>query len=298
MRVLLLGERGQLGHELRGPLATFSELISVARDQVDLSNEGAVREAIASARPDVIINATAYTDEDRAERDEEVAYHINAQMVAVLGEEARRRGAALVHFSTDFVFDGQKGAAYVEDDEPTPLGAYARTKLAGERLLREQDAPAVVFRTSWVYSLRRKSFVTTMLRLARERQELQVVTDQVGSPTFCRDLAQATALVLYGLRGPHVAGRLRELRGLYHLAGAGSVSRFEWARAIFELDPRRSEHKLERVLPILAEAFPLPAKRPLSTPLNSNKAQATFGVALPDWRDALARALGDGQAGA
>jgi dTDP-4-dehydrorhamnose reductase len=186
----------------------------------------------------------------------------------------------------------------VEDDPPTPLGAYARTKLAGERLLHEQDAPAVVFRTSWVYSLRRKSFVTTMLRLARDRQELQVVTDQIGNPTFCRDLAQAVALILYGVRGPQAAAKLRERRGLYHLAGSGSVSRFDWARAIFELDPRRSEHKLERVVPILAEAFPLPAKRPLSTPLDSQKARTTFGVVLPDWRDALARALSDGQVGA
>jgi len=291
MKILLLGANGQLGHELRGPLATFAEVAPFTRDEVDLADADAVVRAIDAVRPDVIVNATAYTDVDRAEREESAAHRINAEMVGILGDEARRRGAALVHFSTDFVFDGLKGAPYVEEDRPTPLGAYARTKLAGEDLLREHDAPALVLRTAWVYSLRRKSFVTTMLRLAREREELQVVTDQIGSPTFSRDLAQAVALILYGMRGEHVAARLREARGVYHLAGTGSVSRFDWARAIFELDPRRSEHKVQKVLPILADAFPLPAQRPLATPLDGAKARATFGVELPGWRDALGRAL-------
>ena len=294
MKVLLLGDNGQVGYELRGPLATFAQVASFARSAVDPTQPDAVRAAIEQTRPDVIVNATAYTDVDRAEREENIAHQVNAETVALLGDEAKKRGAALVHFSTDFVFDGLKGAPYLEQDAPSPLGAYARSKLAGEQFLRELDAPAVVFRTAWVYSLRRKSFVTTMLRLAREREELQVVTDQVGNRHFLSRFGTSRGPDLYGMRGKHAAAKLRELRGIYHLAGSGSVSRFDFARAIFELDPQRSEHKLARVLPVVADAFPLPAKRPAATPLDGAKVRTTFGIALPDWRDALGRALGSG----
>lgn len=290
MRILLLGARGQVGYELAGALAPFAEVIGSSRAEMSLDS-GRVGPLVENARPDVIVNAAAYTDVDGAEREPDVAHAINARLVGALGEEAKRRGAALVHISTDFVFDGEKGTPYVEDDEPAPLGEYGRSKLAGERLLAQMDAPAVVLRTAWVYSLRRKSFVTTMLRLARERETLSVVTDQIGSPTFCRDLAQGIALILYGSR-KNVVTALREARGVYHLAGGGSVSRYDWTRAILDLDPRASEHRIKELVPIESAQFPLPARRPRATPLDTQKARQRWGIALPPWRDALARALG------
>jgi dTDP-4-dehydrorhamnose reductase len=289
MRVLLLGAGGQVGYELAGALSTFAEVTGVAHGDLRLDADNAAP-LVAKTRPDVIVNASAYTDVDGAEREPDVADAVNARLVGALGEAAKRHGAALVHFSTDFVFDGEKGAPYVETDAPAPLSAYGLSKLAGERALSEMDAPAVVLRTAWVYSLRRKSFVTTMLRLAREREELAIVTDQIGSPTFCRDLAQGVAVILYGYRA-NVVESVRAARGLYHLAGGGSVSRYDFTRAILDLDPRASEHRTRELRPIESAAFPLPARRPRATPLDSNKAFATWGVRLPPWREALARAL-------
>ncbi|HMI82887.1 MAG TPA: dTDP-4-dehydrorhamnose reductase [Polyangiaceae bacterium] len=289
MRILLLGARGQVGYELAGALASFAEVTLSSRADASLQAER-VRPLVEEAKPDVIVNACAYTDVDGAEREPEIAHAVNCRLVGALGEEARRRRAALVHISTDFVFDGEKGAPYVETDAPAPLAEYGRSKLAGERLLLEMDAPAVIFRTAWVYSLRRKSFVTTMLRLARERETLSVVTDQIGSPTFCRDLAQAIALIVYGSRA-NVVEALGAARGVYHLAGDGMVSRYDWTRAILELDPRASEHRIRELFRIEAAQFPLPARRPRATPLDASKAFARWGVRLPPWRDALARAL-------
>lgn len=289
MRILLLGARGQVGHELAGAFASFAEVAGSSRATTSLDAES-VRPLVEGTRPDVIVNASAYTDVDGAEREPEAAHAINARLVAALGEECKRRRAALVHISTDFVFDGEKGSPYVETDRAVPVNEYGRSKLAGERALAEMDAPAIVFRTAWVYSLRRKSFVTTMLRLARERETLSVVTDQIGSPTFCRDLAQAIALILYGCRA-NAVDALGAARGIYHLAGGGSVSRYDFTRAILELDPRASEHRVKELIPIESAAFPLPARRPRATPLDSNCAFAKWGVRLAPWRDALARAL-------
>lgn len=293
VKILLFGENGQLGHELKGALGQWAEVIAPTRRESDLTDVDATRALVQKTRPDVIVNASAYTDVDRAEQEPAVAHLVNGRIPEMLGEEARRLGAGLVHFSTDFVFDGEKGAPYTEADVPRPLGAYGRSKLAGEKALIELDAPAIVFRTAWVYSLRRKSFVTTMLRLARERETLQVVTDQVGSPTFCRDLAKTVTSILHTM-GSNAAATIHDARGIYHLAGGGSVSRYDWTRAILDLDPRKSEHKTKSVVPIQTKDFPLPAQRPLATPLDCAKAHARFGAALPEWRDALARALSDG----
>jgi dTDP-4-dehydrorhamnose reductase len=279
-----------VGYELAGALATFAEVARVAHTDLRLDADNAPP-LVEKTRPDVIVNASAYTDVDGAEREPEVAEAVNGRLVGALGESAKRHRAALVHFSTDFVFDGEKGAPYLETDAPAPLSVYGRSKLSGERALLEMDAPAVVVRTAWVYSLRRKSFVTTMLRLAREREELAVVTDQVGSPTFSRDLAQAVAAILYGYR-MNVVESLRAARGVYHLAGGGSVSRYDFTRAIVDLDPRAREHRVKELRPIESAAFPLPARRPKATPLDTNKAFVAWGVRLPPWRDALERALG------
>lgn len=188
------------------------------------------------------------------------------------------------------MFDGLKGAPYVETDAPCPLNEYGRSKLEGEQALDAIDAPAIVLRTAWVYSLRKKSFVSSILRLARERTDLRIVSDQIGNPTFCRDLAICTALVLYGIRKNPLAG-LRDARGVYHLAGTGHVDRCRFAQRILSLDPRKQEQIVKSVTPVGSDAYPLPAKRPTNAPLDCSKFSNTFGAALPPWEEALERAL-------
>lgn len=290
MKILVLGKDGQLGFELRGALGCVGEVVACDRSEADLADMASLGRAIERHGPNVIVNAGAYTDVDGAERDPEAARLVNAEATAFLGEEAKKRRIALVHFSTDFVFDGDKGGAYLETDAPSPVNAYGQSKLDGERALSEMDAPAIVLRTAWVYSLRRKSFVTAILRLAREREELRIVADQVGNPTFCRDLAQATASLVHGLRGSPFE-RFSEARGVYHLAGGGEVSRYDFARAILELDPKREEHRVKSILPIASSDYPLPARRPLHSALDCTKVERQFGIRLPPWRDALERAF-------
>ena len=191
MKILLFGAGGQLGHELASLLPLKGEVEAVGRDRIDMADPAELRGLLVRSRPKIIVNAIAYNQVDLAEAEPEAALRVNAEAVATLGEYARREGAALIHYSTDFVFDGKKGAPYVETDPTNPLSAYGRSKLAGERALMEMQAPALVLRTAWVYSLRRKSFVSMMLKLAREKKEMKIVEDQVGSPTWCRDLARA-----------------------------------------------------------------------------------------------------------
>ena len=260
------------------------------REDVDVADLDSVRALLDRVRPKLVVNATAYNEVDRAESEPDQALRVNAELVGLLGEHARREQGALIHYSTDFVFDGRKGAPYVETDEPSPLSAYGRSKLAGERALAQMDAPALVLRTAWVYSLRRKSFVSMILKMARERKELRVVTDQVGSPTWCRDLARATVALVEKL-GADPGAVAMDARGIYHAGGAGACSRFELARAVLELDPKRSEHVVERLEPVTADAFPAPAARPACAPLDCGKLVARFGVSLLPWKDALAEAL-------
>jgi dTDP-4-dehydrorhamnose reductase len=291
MNILLLGSAGQLGRALAGSFACFARVTKLDRNAVDLRDVDSLRAAVRAARPNVVVNAAAYTDVDAAERDEATATIVNADAVRVLGEECLRVHGSIVHYSTDFVFDGRASRPYREEDEPAPLGAYGRSKLAGERALLESGAPAIVLRTSWVYSVGRRSFVSSILRLAREREVLRVVADQVGSPTYAADLASATALILYGARSDPCAA-LTEARGIYHLAGAGEATRFELATEALALDPGAPEHRVRRVEPIATADYPLPAPRPAYAPLDCQKAERRFGVSLPHWKDGLARAFG------
>ncbi|MBI5535073.1 MAG: dTDP-4-dehydrorhamnose reductase [Deltaproteobacteria bacterium] len=290
MRLFLLGADGQVGHELCGALECFAQVTAVTEADFDMTNESELRARLRDAAPDVIVNPAAYTDVDGAEKNPAIAAKVNAEAVRVLGEEAKRAGIGLVHYSTDFVFDGKKGGEYVEDDAPNPLNEYGRSKLRGEQVLSELDAPAIVLRTAWVWSLRKKSFVSAILKLARERDTLRIVADQVGNPTFCRDLAQATAAMLYAMRSS-VREQLRDARGIYHLAGTGSCSRFELARRILELDPHKSEHKVRTLEPIGSDAYPLPAVRPTHAPLDCSRFEQRFGLRLPRWEASLARQL-------
>jgi len=272
-----------------GALGCFASVVGLTRADGDLGDIDAVRRKVREVAPDAVVNAASFNDVDGAERDPDAAMHVNAKAVAALGEEARGR-FALVHHSTDFVFDGRASRPYVETDATAPLGAYGRSKAAGERALAEIGAPAIVLRTAWVYSLRRKSFVSAMLRLAREREVVKVVADQAGNPTFCRDLAVATALLLYGARRAPLA-MFEEARGLYHLTGDGVATRYELAKAVVELARPTEGARFAEIVPISTSEYPLPAERPAYAPLDCAKIAERFGVRLPPWRDSLARAL-------
>jgi dTDP-4-dehydrorhamnose reductase len=290
VRILLFGAAGQLGHELHGALGAFAEVSAQSRLDADLSDTDSVRRTLDSLRPDLVVNAAAYNDVDGAEANPELALRVNGEAVGKLGEMCRAAKIGLVHYSTDFVFDGEKQTPYLETDATNPISAYGRSKLAGEQALA--NAPALIIRTAWVFGLRRKSFVSTILRAARKEKSLQVVSDQVGSPTFCRDLAVGTAMILHDMqKDPHA--QLREARGVYHLANAGQASRHELATTAMELDPRAHEQVTQEVVPITTSSRPAPARRPARAVLDCTRAAERFGVRLPEWRSALARALAD-----
>ncbi len=292
MKILLLGKTGQVGWELNRTLLTLGDLVALDYPEIDLASAESIRGVVRRVKPNLIINATAYTDVDKAESEPDLAMAINGTGPGILAEEAKRLDAALIHYSTDYVFDGTKGAPYTEEDEPNPINVYGETKLAGERAVQDVGGAYLIFRTSWVYSLRRPCFVTKVLKWAREQETLRIVDDQISSPTWARTLAEATAQVIAQGRGEPVA-YLREKRGVYHLAGGGSCSRYEWAKAILELDPSRQKQSLKEILPARSLDFPTPAKRPMISLLNVDKIQKVFSLAIAGWEEGL-RLLFDG----
>ncbi|MBI3161867.1 MAG: dTDP-4-dehydrorhamnose reductase [Chloroflexi bacterium] len=287
MRILLLGNTGQLGWELQRCLLPLGDVNGLDYPEIDLSNPGqGLREMIRAAKPEIIVNATAYTAVDVAESRRDLAYAINATSSAVMAEEAKALGATLIHYSTDYVFDGSKGGPYIETDTPNPLNVYGSSKLEGEQAVQSAGGSHLIFRTAWVYSLRRESFVTKSLLWARENETLRVVDDQVSNPTSARMLAEITAQLLARGRD-HVSERA----GLYHLAGDGFTSRLGWTRLILELDPGRGEQKTREILPASTADFPTPARRPLFSALNCDRFAAVFGLRLPNWQLSLRLAM-------
>jgi len=291
-RILLLGKFGQLGWELHRSLAPLGEIIALDYPEIDLVDYDSLDEIIQKETPDVIVNATAYTAVDQAENEAEIAMAINAHAPKRLAELAQAKKAALIHYSTDYVFDGKKGSPYLEADSPRPSSIYGKSKLAGELGIEQISGAYLIFRTSWVYSLRRESFVTKVLNWARTQTSLQIVADQVSNPTWCRMLAEVTSQIL-AKAGEHPHGWINERRGLYHLAGSGFASRFDWAKKILEYDPLRSEQIVEDIRPALTSDFPTPAQRPLYSALNCDLFTETFGLRLPEWEVALELAMGD-----
>ncbi|KPL82851.1 hypothetical protein SE15_12455 [Thermanaerothrix daxensis] len=290
MRILLLGHLGQLGWEARRSLACLGDIIALDYPQIDLSQPHTLPPLIREIKPHVIYNATAYTAVDKAEQEHHLAEQINAVAPGVLAECACEIRAVLIHFSTDYVFDGTKGSPYTEDDIPNPLNVYGKTKWLGEQAIQAVDNAYLIFRTSWVYSLRRDSFVTKVLEWSRKQEVLRVVDDQIGNPTWARMLAEVTANLLASHRHDPYA-QLYEKRGLYHLAGKGWASRFEWAQAILASDPQREEQITRQLLPARTEEFPTPAQRPLFSALDCNRFEQKFGLCLPPWREALILAM-------
>ncbi len=288
MKTLLFGAMGQLGTELQRTLSPFGEVAAFDIHNLDLENTKDVRETIHRVLPDVIVNASAYTAVDQAEREAEKAFKINGDIPGLFAEEAAKRNAFLIHYSTDYVFDGTKGAIYREGDDTHPLGVYGKSKLAGEEAIQAGSANYLILRTSWVYSRNRSSFVTKVLEWARKQEVLSIVSDQVSNPTWARMLADVTAQLLgKGL------DFLCEHRGLYHVAGNGYASRLDWAKKIIELDPNKHEQKVREIVPALTSDFPTPAQRPLFSALDCSLFQATFDIPLLKWEDALKLAMSE-----
>ena len=271
-KILLTGANGQVGWELARSLAPLGEVIARNRATLDLTDSAAVAVAIKEVRPDIVVNAAAYTAVDQAEREPDLAMKINAEAPAVMAEAAQKLGSLLVHYSTDYVFDGVKQGAYTEEDMPNPLGIYGRSKLAGEQAIQLSGCRHLIFRTSWVYGLRGKNFLRTIQRLAGERNELSIVDDQVGAPTWSRMIAKATALAL----------RCDPESGIYHLTAAGATSWHGFAKAILE-----AQQWGGKLTAISTDDYPLPAKRPANSRLNNAKLASALDLHLPDWHRAL-----------
>jgi dTDP-4-dehydrorhamnose reductase len=289
MKLLLLGKNGQLGFELQRALAPLGEVLAVGHAQCNVADPSALRSLVQSASPDVIVNATAYTAVDKAESDAQAAHAVNAIAPQVLAEAAD--GALVVHYSTDYVFDGVKAGFYTENDQPNPQGVYGASKLAGEQALAASGIDHFVFRTSWVVGAHGGNFAKTMLRLAAERDALNVVADQHGAPTSAALLADCTAHAIQQSRGQGASGRPS---GVYHLVAGGETTWHAYACYVIESARRAGlpiKVALDAIKPIPAASYPTPAKRPANSRLDTTKFRQTFGLHLPDWRGGVDHVL-------
>jgi dTDP-4-dehydrorhamnose reductase len=285
-KILIFGRIGQVGWELRHKLACLGQVSTVEYPDVDFTNPDSIRTAVRAVEPAVIVNAAAYTAVDKAESELHLATAINATGPGVLAEEAKRLGCLLMHYSTDYVFDGSKSTPWVETDVPNPLNAYGRTKLAGDEAIQSSGCNHLIFRTSWVYGARGKNFLLTMLRLAKERAELRIVDDQIGSPTSSECIAQATADVLSQVLAPEGTG-ISGRSGIYNLTNRGETSWFGFSKVILTEAATRFGSPLPNLVPITTADYPTPAKRPANSRLSCQCLEETFGVSLPPWEQAL-----------
>ncbi len=281
--ILLIGNDGQVGFELQRALAPLGQVTSVCYPAIDFSDPDSIVRVVRESKPHMIVNAAAYTAVDKAETESALCRKLNAEAPAILAEEAKRLGASLVHYSTDFVFDGAKQQPYTETDQPIPLNVYGVTKLEGDLAIQASGVPHLIFRLAWVYGLRGKNFLLTMRRLAHEGKTLRVVSDQMGCPTWCRTIADATATALAQVQAKDGAFVLNEVSGLYHCVCAGQTSWHGFARAFMPADVS--------VIPITTADYPAPACRPFYSALNCDKYARTFGALLPHWDKALADCL-------
>ncbi len=304
MKILLLGKNGQLGWELQRCLSTLGETVALDYPEIDLSNPAGLshlRQVIREIQPLFLVNATAYTAVDRAEKESEIAFAVNAVAPAIMTEEVKRLGAFLLHYSTDYVFDGRKGSPYTEQDAPNPLNVYGKSKLEGEQAILAAGAPAMILRTSWVYAggfrtngrtLSAASFVHKVLEWSRSQKTLRLVSDQVSGPTWARLLAEISSQALaMALAQPDTRGWLAERSGLYHLAGDGYSSRLEWGKEILRLDLHKEEQIVTEILPALTSDFPSTAERPLFSALNCDRFTEVFSLRLPPWQTSLGLAI-------
>jgi len=304
--ILLTGKNGQVGGQLLRLLPELGEVVAFGHDELDLSNPTDIRRSVREVRPQLIINAAAYTAVDRAETDEAMVRAVNAEAPGLIAEEAKKIGAALVHYSTDYVFDGMKQTPYEEMDSANPINVYGKTKLAGEQAIRDSGSDYLIFRTSWVYATRGRNFLLTILRLATEREELKIVSDQIGAPTCASDLAAATIKILAGIRARNNGEFVfSEAGGTFHMSAAGQTTWYEFAKTILE-KAENSSHSLEwlvaatqgrriiarRVMPISTKEFASRTVRPAYSVLSNSSLNQTFGVVLSDWQNQLQDCFG------
>ena len=297
-RILLTGVSGQVGGELLETLVPLGQVVAPRRGEMDLANAASVREMIRGVRPRWIVNAGAFTAVDKAESEPELAYAINAEAVRVMGAEAKALGAGVLHFSTDYVFDGLSREPYRETDETRPVSVYGASKLAGERALVESGAGHLIFRTSWVYGARGKNFLLTILKLARERERLRVVADQHGGPTWSRDLARMTAAVIgqseAAAVGRELADVLAGVDGVYHAAGSGETTWYGFAAEAVRLErERRPGTRFAEVEAITTAEYPTAARRPTNSRMNCERLRERYGWRMMDWRDSLQKVMAE-----
>ncbi|UKO96815.1 dTDP-4-dehydrorhamnose reductase [Nostoc sp. UHCC 0870] len=286
MKILLTGVTGQVGWELQRTLMTLGEVIPVGREQMNLAQPDTIRQTIREIKPNLIVNAAAYTAVDQAELEPDLAMAINGIAPGVMAEEAKHLGAAIVHYSTDYVFDGTKSTGYTENDPANPQNIYGKTKLAAEEAIASVGVDHLILRTSWVYGLRGKNFLLTMQRLAKEREEIRVVDDQIGAPTWSRLIAEVTAQILLPSL-QNTADFFARKGGLYHLTSNGKTSWYGFAQEIFTYDLQQNERKLQRLIPITSEEYPSAATRPAYSLLDNIKLSHTFKIVIPDWQKIL-----------
>jgi dTDP-4-dehydrorhamnose reductase len=298
--ILITGKNGQVGGELVKVLAPLGDVVAPGREDMDLADVESIRRTIRAVQPRWIVNPAAYTAVDKAESEPDLAYAINAEAVKVMGEEADRIGAGVLHFSTDYVFDGTSSVPYVETDATMPASVYGASKLAGERALAESGAAHMIFRTSWVYGTRGKNFLLTILKLARERETLRVVADQHGTPTWSRNLAEMTVHVIRncekatGQDGKQLPEALAPLRGIYHVSGSGETTWHEFAVEAVRLQQERErKDRFAEIVAITTAEYPTPARRPANSRLNCGKLEQRFGWQMMDWHESLRRVLAE-----
>ena len=285
-KILLFGKNGQVGYELMRTLSILGDIVAIDIDECDLTQPGSIIKTLETNAPEIVINAAAYTAVDKAESEPDIAHKINATAPCVMAGWAEKNHSLMIHYSTDYVFDGTNKTPWKEDDSPNPLNVYGKTKLEGDIAIRESGCKHLIFRTSWVYGSRGANFYLTIKRLLTEREEIRVVNDQVGAPTWCRAISEATAQVLAQILSP--ACTIKDFSGVYNMTNSGNTSWFGFAEAIKkELEKDPSITKLATIIPIPSGEYRSPARRPLYSRLDCEKLLNTFGVKLPEWRESL-----------
>ena len=292
MVILLIGKQGPVGYELQRSLATLGDVIATGRDELDLTDCAAIEALVSSVKPNLIVNTAAYTAVDKAESEQDLAYAINADAVGVLANQAKQYVIPLIHYSTDYVFNGQSEQAWQEDGTLGPINVYGESKLAGEQAIQQSGCQHLILRTSWVYGTRGQNFLLTMRRLAKDKDSLSVVADQIGAPTWSRHIADATAHIVAQSLKAESSAFWSSHSGVYHLAASGEGSWYDFAAQIFD-DLSEQGISVATLSQTTTEAYPTPAKRPLYSAMNTDKLFTTFGIRLPEWKHSVALALAE-----
>ena len=294
MRILLTGKNGQVGSELHKILTQFGEVTATGRNEMDLAEPSQIRRTVRQVKPELIINAGAYTAVDKAESDPELAKAVNGIAPKILAEEAKNNDALLIHYSTDYSYNGEMShRPYLESDSPSPNSVYGKTKLQGDQAIEKSGVSHLIFRTGWVYSKRGESFLRTILKLAKEKNELRVVNDQTGTPTWCRSIAEATCKSIKNIlekREGSLSKTAASISGVYHMTCQGETNWHRFAQTILELS---CPDNMPKLLAISTKEYPTPAIRPTYSVLSNTKLQKYFGIQLPHWEHALKQCLSD-----